>query len=180
MSARALLLSLLARQSVLLKENGFRQRYPHPWLVWEAGAWNVPDAGEELGMTRFPSSDMSDCLPEGDVLCFELAPPEDDGTLALGRAPDCDLVVNDATVSRRHLQLGFDGERWWATPFPESARSTLNGEALDPQARTPLIEGARICVGDAELTFFGADGFARRVQRVAERTAKPSSSTGSD
>ena len=170
MPARALLLSLLARQSVLLKENGFRQRYPHPWLVWEAGAWNVPAAGEELGMTRFPASDMEDCLPESDVLCFELAPPAEEQTLALGRAPDCDLVVNDATVSRRHLQLGFDGAQWWAEPFPDSARTTMNGEALE--TRTVLPDGARLAVGDAELTFYTADGFVGRVQGVVDRTLK--------
>src|SRR4051812_32130275 len=99
---RALLLSLLSRQALMLKASGFRERYPHGWLVWEAGGWNVPDIGEDMGNTRLPSGDMADCLPQSDVLCFELPPPAADAVIKVGRAPECDVVINDATVSREH------------------------------------------------------------------------------
>src|SRR5919109_5443419 len=61
---RALLLSLLSRQCLLLKPAAFRERYPHGWLVWESGVWNVPEIGEELGTTRVPAREIADCLPE--------------------------------------------------------------------------------------------------------------------
>ncbi len=173
MPARALLLSLLSRQCLLLKADGFRERYPHCWLVWEAGAWNVPEVGEELGATRLPSRDMADCLPESDVLCFELAPPgEGDRELELGRSPECDLVVNDATVSRVHLRLGHDGERWWALPFPDSAQTRVNGIPMDGEHKTPLVPGMRLQVGDAAMTFYTAEGFLSRVQGQAERMSR--------
>jgi hypothetical protein len=172
MPARALLLSLLSRQHLLLKQQAFGERYPHPWLVWEAGAWNVPEVGEELGATRLPSREMADCLPESDVLCFELALDGEGRELELGRSPECDLVVNDATVSRVHLTLGFDGRHWWARPFPDSARTTVNGVAMDEAHRTPLLGGVRLTVGDAVLTFYTPDGFLARVQGQAERMSK--------
>ncbi len=75
--ARSLLLSLLVRQHLVLKEK-FRARYPHPWLVWESGAWNVPETGRQnVASTQLPVSDLRDCLPAGDALCFELVPLSD-------------------------------------------------------------------------------------------------------
>lgn len=167
--ARALLLSLLSRQKVLLKSSGFSERYPHPWLVWEAGAWNVPEAGEELGATRLPARDIADCLPQSDVLCFELAPDPDREELKLGRAESCDYVVNDATVSREHLRLGFDGERWWAQPYEESAKASINGVEMDRTHRTPLVNGMQLAVGDVRLTFHSPESFLARVDAQAER-----------
>lgn len=168
--ARALLLSLLSRQCLLLKANGFRERYPHGWLIWEAGMWNVPEVGEELGATRLPSGDIADCLPQSDVLCFELAPSARE--LKLGRAPENDIVINDATVSREHLKVGFDGERWWAQPLPEAAQSEVNGIEMDRIHKTPLLPGVKLRVGDVALTYHTVESFLARVQVQSDRLAK--------
>ncbi|MBX5483037.1 MAG: FHA domain-containing protein [Myxococcaceae bacterium] len=170
MAARALLLSLLSRQRLLLKAQGFRQRYPHGWLVWEAGTWNVPHAGEEIGTTRLPLNEIADCLPQSDVLCFEIAPPRS-GTLKLGRSPENDIVINDATVSREHLELGFEGERPWAKPLLEASETAVNGVPMDRIHLTPLVNGARMLVGGVALTYHSADGFEARLEAHAERLA---------
>lgn len=170
--ARALLLSLLSRQSLLLKAEGFRKRYPHGWLVWEAGGWNVPDVGEEMGNTQLPSGDIVDCLPQSDVLCFELAPPLPGAVMKLGRAPENDFVINDATVSREHLELGFDGERYWARPLPGCAEVTVNGVPMDRLHRTPLVSGVRLVLGAVALTWLPPDAFWARVQAQAERMTR--------
>ena len=105
-------MSLLVRQHLALKQ-AFSRRYPHGWVVWEAGAWNVTDTGEQnIARTRLPTEDLRDCLPQGDVLCFELAPPADGRALSVGRSSENDVVLNDATVSREHLALKFADGRW--------------------------------------------------------------------
>jgi hypothetical protein len=38
--------------------------------------------------------------------------PEQDRRLLIGRAPSCDLVLRDDTVSRRHAELVREGGRW--------------------------------------------------------------------
>lgn len=168
---RALLLSLLSRQCLLLKAHGFRERYPHGWLVWESGVWNVPEAGEELGATRLPSRDIADCLPQSDVLCFELAPPEPGVRMKIGRGAENDIVINDATVSREQLQVGFEGERWWVQPMEGAARCEVNGIAMDREHRTPLITGVTLRIGDVRLTYHSPDSFLARVQGHAQKLA---------
>lgn len=168
---RALLLSLLSRQALMLKASGFRERYPHAWLVWEAGVWNVPDIGEEMGSTRLPSGDIVDCLPQSDVLCFELPMPLPDSVIKVGRAAECDVVINDATVSREHLEIGFDGERFWAKPLPEAAEVTINGVPMDRIHRTPLIAGVKLVLGAVALSYHPPEAFWARVAAQAEKLA---------
>ncbi|MGA9522089.1 MAG: FHA domain-containing protein [Myxococcaceae bacterium] len=168
---RALLLSVLSHQCLLLKA-GFRDRYPHGWLVWEAGAWNVPEVGEELGATRVPIQEVSDCLPNSDdVLCFELR-PAGDSPFGLGRAPGNRVVVNDATVSREHLKLHPE-DGGWSVERVEGAPGTISGgEPLVPGVRRRLRDGDELQVGDARLTYHTAESFLARVQTHAESLAR--------
>ncbi len=169
---RALLLSVLSHQCLLLKA-GFRERYPHGWLVWEAGAWNVPEVGEELGATRVPIQEFIDCLPNSDdVLCFELAPAEA-GPLGLGRAPENRVAVNDATVSREHLKLYPEVDGGWSVELIEGAAGSVAGGAkLVPGVRRLLRDGDELKVGDARLTYHTAESFLARVQAHAESLAR--------
>jgi hypothetical protein len=166
--ARALLLSLLVRQRMALKEK-FCARYPHPWLVWEAGAWNVPDALEgNVAATRLPTSDLRDCLPAGDALCFELVALAERGPISLGRSSHNAMVVNDATVSREQLLLvpAPDGQ-WQVTRMPGSRPLVLDGASLTPEQPTVLRPGSQLQVGDVRLTFHDAEGFNERISRIA-------------
>jgi hypothetical protein len=168
---RALLMSLLSHQYLVLKSQGFRERYPHAWLVWEPGAWNVPEQGEELGATRLPEGDMVDCLPTtDDVLCFELS--ESKGPLHLGRAPENAIVVNDATISREHLRLERQGSRWVVQALPGAAEVLVNDAPLPAGAPLPLQDGQTLQAGDVRLTFHEPPGFEARVRRHAEWVAR--------
>lgn len=166
--ARSLLLSLLVRQHLVLKEK-FRARYPHSWLVWEAGAWNVPETGRQnVAATQLPVSDLRDCLPAGDALCFELvALNETENVLPLGRASHNAFVINDATVSREHLVLrtGPYGQ-WMVEAVSKSSPVKLDGVELQPGQSVPLLPGARLELGDVRLTFYDAAGFYSRIDRL--------------
>ncbi|MCP3058774.1 FHA domain-containing protein [Myxococcus sp. K38C18041901] len=166
--ARALLLSLLVRQHLALKEK-FRAKYPHPWLVWEAGAWNVPETVDgNVGATRLPLTDLKDCLPAGDAMCFELVALAERGPIRLGRASQNNaLVVNDATVSREQLILTPQPDASWHVARVADARPVkLDGREL-PDAGVVLTPGARLEVGDVRLTFHDAAGFDERISRIA-------------
>jgi hypothetical protein len=166
---RSLLLSLLVRQHLALKER-FRARYPHPWLVWEAGAWNVPETERQnVAATQLPAADLRDCLPAGDALCFELVslgPAQ--STLPLGRASHNALIINDATVSRDHLLLHCTpGGQWSVEALPQASPVKLDGLPLPPGQPTQLVPGARLELGDVRLTFHDAEGFYSRLGRMA-------------
>ncbi|MCI0571857.1 MAG: FHA domain-containing protein [Myxococcaceae bacterium] len=162
--SRALLFSLLARQQLVLKET-FRSRYPHPWLVWEAGVWNVPEFSEQnSAATQLPSDSLHDCLPTGDVLCFELTPEEGREGLRLGRSDRNALVVNDATVSREHALLVLeDRGGWHLEVLPEATDVRVNGSVLAPGERTPLGDRSDLRLGDVRMTFHAPDSFHERV-----------------
>lgn len=68
--------------------------------------------------------------------------------LLLGRAPGCDIVLNDPTVSRRHARLRFRDGNW----VLQDLRST-NGTALNEATvvRCQLHPGDRLRVGDQHL-----------------------------
>lgn len=166
--ARALLLSLLVRQHMALKEK-FRAKYPHPWLVWEAGAWNVPEAVEgNVAATRLPLTDLRDCLPAGDAMCFELVALAERGPLGLGRASHNAMVINDATVSREQLLLLPTPEGpWQVSRMPGSRPVTLDGTPMEPDQPAVLRPGVQLQVGDVRLTFHDAEGFNERIGRIA-------------
>jgi FHA domain len=167
--ARSLLLSLLVRQHLALKEK-FRARYPHCWLVWEAGVWNVPENSEQNhGDTRLPTSEeLRDCLPAGDAMCFELAPGPGRDALSLGRSSSNVLVINDATVSREHLMLHHQPDgRWLVEVLARGGPAMLNGKRLRPGPPTPLESGMQLQLGDVRLTFHDADSFHTRMGHTA-------------
>jgi hypothetical protein len=171
--ARALLLSLLIRQHLALKEK-FRARYPHPWLVWEAGAWNVPESRvQNVAATRLPEEYLRDCLPAGDAMCFELVASAERGVLPLGRASHNALVINDATVSREHLVLHPGPEaQWLVEPLPKASSPVLlEGKRLEAGRPTPLAPGMQLALGDVRLTFHDAEGFHQRIGRIAAEVA---------
>ena len=169
--ARSLLLSLLVRQRMAL-QGRFQARYPHPWLIWEAGAWNVPETDmQNVAATRLPVSDLRDCLPPGDALCFELVPPNPaHAVLRVGRATHNEFVINDATVSREHITLSVDAAgQWRVEAHPKAGSVKLDGVLLQPGQPHPLKPGMLLELGDARLSFQEPEDFSARLGRIAAR-----------
>lgn len=163
----AYLFSLLARQERALKAS-FAVKYPGAWLVWEPGAWTAPDASQS---TRpFNLDEQSTPVRgggegKGDALCFHLVLPQGrPGTLNVGRSPDNDVQLNDATVSRYHLVLKMLADRSWQVAATAGAKSSsLNGTALTPGQTVSVRNGDRISLGEVLLTFHDRDGFSERL-----------------
>ncbi len=68
--------------------------------------------------------------------------------LAVGRLPDCDLVIDDASVSKRHAVLRWDAERRRATVEDLGSR---NGTYLNAGAR----QQAEAVLKDGDIVSFG-------------------------
>ena len=101
MAVSSYMLSFLAVRSAT-QPGQFSQQYAGPWLVWEPGDWR-PAAGTSATLV----SNTNKTPGVGDALCFQLAAAKQ---VSVGRDSGCDVVVNDATVSRHHVTL-------MATPF---------------------------------------------------------------
>ena len=165
-------LSLLVRQHLALKDE-FPRRYPNAWLVWEAGAWSVPAPMDgSVARTHLPADELKDCLPVGDVLCFEL-PLQNAGSLKLGRAEGNDVVIQDATVSREHVVLSRNEAGEWKV-VPAEGRSAKVGEQdVAGEVEAELRRGDRLQLGEVTLTFYDADSFVARVSDEGQKLLDP-------
>jgi pSer/pThr/pTyr-binding forkhead associated (FHA) protein len=83
-----------------------------------------------------------------------LAAKDGGPAVRLGRAPENDIVVDDGTLSRRHLLLRRDGAGGWTIEDAGSSNgTTVNGRRLG-RAPTRLEPGARIEAGAVRLSFY--------------------------
>jgi hypothetical protein len=68
--------------------------------------------------------------------------------LLLGRHPACDVVLGDATVSRRHAQLMFRDGAWVLQDLASTNGTRVNGQRV---GRTTLRAGDTISLGDEAI-----------------------------
>jgi len=68
----------------------------------------------------------------------------------LGRSRDCDLLVEDPNVSRRHAELVREGSAYWIVDLDSTNGVEVNGK---PARRAKLEEGDTFVVGETEIAF---------------------------
>ncbi len=123
------------------------------------GAAPAPSAGD-FGHTMVYSPDnaVRRLEPEGGVAASRQALLVSDGRrsvltgarVVLGRSRDCDVVVSDPNVSRRHAELRRDEQGWSVADLGSTNGIKLNGRRVD---HAPLRAGDRITLGVTDLTF---------------------------
>ncbi len=77
---------------------------------------------------------------------FELRP----GSNVIGRGTDSDLQLLDQGVSRRHVDIQYDGNRATAYDLGSTNGTTVNGHEINSQ---PLRHGDVIRVGHTRIVF---------------------------
>ncbi len=75
-----------------------------------------------------------------------------DAELVVGRAPSCDVVVPDGTVSRRHALLWRQGEAVMIEDLGSNAGTWVDGRRLE--AAQELVPGTVVTIGPARLSVF--------------------------
>jgi hypothetical protein len=73
-----------------------------------------------------------------------------DGPVVLGRLPECDVVVNDPNVSRRHAEFRRTAEGVVVTDLGSTNGTRVNGAPVREQQ---LASGDEITVGSTTLVF---------------------------
>ena len=69
----------------------------------------------------------------------------------IGRSRDCDVVLADANVSRRHAELRPDGDGWAIVDLDSTNGVSVNGRLIDHATR--LRPGDRLELGSTEIVF---------------------------
>lgn len=65
--------------------------------------------------------------------------------VTIGRLPECDLSLDDSTVSRQHAAVVRRADGWWIVDLNSTNGTTVNGRR---SAEHPLTPGDRIELGD--------------------------------
>lgn len=72
------------------------------------------------------------------------------GRHTIGRLPDCDLHLDDSTVSREHAAVVRRGDQWWVLDLGSTNGTRVNGRTAGEHA---LTDGDVIELGDVEVAF---------------------------
>lgn len=82
----------------------------------------------------------------------ELASFDVSGVTTIGRSPDCEIVLTDLLVSRRHAQVRQQGGAYQLVDLGSTNGTYHNGRRVN---RARLQPGDRVSVGHVELSFDG-------------------------
>jgi hypothetical protein len=137
---------------------------PFDWLVWEPGQWRParPNVETVMGLPKVTSADGSALESAGESLVIALEPRRDGKELKLGRA-DCDIVIDDRTLSSHHLSFTFDDHHWWVHDIGSRNGSLLDGRKLT-QDPVRLHAGARIQAAQVTVTYYTSDTMYARLK----------------
>lgn len=73
-----------------------------------------------------------------------------DGRAVIGRSRECDVVVDDANVSRRHCEVVEDGGEWFVVDLGSTNGTELGGSRV---TRARLADRGRITIGSTDVVF---------------------------
>lgn len=71
-------------------------------------------------------------------------------TVIVGRSPKNDLVITHDSISRQHCQIEFVKGVFYITDLGSSNGSFIDGQRLEPNARTPFISSQQLTLGKIE------------------------------
>jgi hypothetical protein len=112
------------------------------WTIWrelrQQGMWlaarRIPPI--KLTVRATPEHDQSKLFSQAEVF--------------IGRAPDCEFVVENETISARHARLAHHHGQWWLEDLQSTNGTKLNGERL--ATPTVIVAGDSFECGQVSFT----------------------------
>jgi pSer/pThr/pTyr-binding forkhead associated (FHA) protein len=74
----------------------------------------------------------------------------DQASIVIGRTPECDVILYDSGVSRRHARIFDDGDGPHIEDLGSANGTLVNGARI---SKTPLCDGDAIVLGPVKFTF---------------------------
>lgn len=76
--------------------------------------------------------------------------PFDAASIVVGRSRECDVVLQDSAISRKHAQITRQGEHWYITDMESVNGVHVNGRRVDS---TRLVPGDEVTLGTTKIIF---------------------------
>ncbi len=122
-------------------QGGHDQHYQQPYGQYEQAQ---PGYGHNQGAYRQLSASLH--LDDGSDRHYELT----QGTVVVGRGQEAQFRLPDTGVSRRHLEITWDGQRALLADLGSTNGTTVNGT---PVQTWQLVDGDVVRVGQSRLVF---------------------------
>lgn len=113
------------------------------WLLWSS----ITGTRLRRGNIAIPTLTLATMIDEEQIIQTFTS-----SDVVVGRNPDCDLMLNDETVSGRHGRLTYHLNQWWY----EDLKST-NGSWLDDlKIEEPIVvkDSDTVYCGDASFKIY--------------------------
>lgn len=86
--------------------------------------------------------------------------------ITLGCSSECDVQVNDQSISKLHAVVEGRGETYFIRDNNSSAGTQVNDDLLEPDQPMELASGDRVTLGFVDLTFLPASDLYQFVRRL--------------
>lgn len=96
-----------------------------------------------------PRDELSLLFEFDDLLVATLPPAVESETLTVGRLPDCDVVVDDPSVSKHHARLSWNSKTWAVEDLGSSNGTRLNGQPVEGMGL--VHDGDELAFGDTRF-----------------------------
>lgn len=100
-------------------------------------------------MTTSPSAVL---VMRSDVVSGSLFPLRTTDRCVIGRSSTCDIVIDLNLVSRRHAEIVYHDEAYFASDLESSNGTLVNGEPLLPGDEKALSHGDSLSFADGQVT----------------------------
>ena len=75
----------------------------------------------------------------------------------IGRAPDCQIIINERSVSRHHARIFYESGHYWIKDLDSANGTKLNGKKISFQM---LSGNDKIAFGEAKAVFHASENVA--------------------
>jgi FHA domain len=144
-----------------LRREHFLSQYPHPFLVHATGELQAidPEKRDDLTSDRLVLERPREALHESMKVAPVVPRDVDNDRVTIGVATTCDVLLDDASVSKRHAWFEEVGGLWQISDADSSAGTQVNNDPIEPGTPRVLVSGDRITLGYVEMMFLAPDGF---------------------
>lgn len=162
----------LAEELEKRSEQGFREKYPHPFLVVR---YSPPDDPEEVELQTVETQ-LEDFSPEKErkpiIKVVPLVKTQRNAfksKITLGRARNNDLILRASKVSKIHAAFVVGKDKWRLLDMGSVNGTVVNGDRIEKNQSVELNNGDLITFWRFVFEFQDLDSFVDILRKFAKR-----------